>query len=289
MVQEKYGLLEQSYNGVQGHLYAITEEFNCRKFFRLNVISQSGKSQAPWIQLFPNPRRDERSFKVFIDVERQVWVCKDLFSDDDNLGIAPLPVSLSECVTVWLLGYILSSHQTSISDQLHGADIVRTRIDGVTYESSPTSDLGSKFLLWAISARILIDASKGELDDMFPTGASAVREIATAQLPSNAEAFWRWVEMDFDKDFSSMGKSNVEYIKNEFSQIGFPDGYEVDLFQAATDAGEALAVASLDAVMRVRRANQEAEESGRPRSKVLGWIVPLTVGLIIAIGAGLGY
>lgn len=110
-----------------------------------------------------------------------------------------------------------------------------------------------------------------------------------AELSASAEDFWRWVALGFDENFSSAGKSNVDYVKAELSEIGFPDGYQVNLFQAATDAGAALAEASLEEVLRVRSAVQEAEEITRSRNKVLGWVLPLGVGLIIAIGAALGY
>ena len=284
-----YSLLEQTYRGVQEHLYALTDEYNCRKYFRLNVIPQSPMSEIPWIQLFPDPRRNEQSFKVFIDVEREAWVCKNLYTDEDNLIITPLPVSLSEWVTIWLVSLTLSEHQRAINNHLDGADIFSSRIDGLTYQSVPSSDIGAKFQLWSLAARILTDSAKGNLDDLFPSGGSVAREIAMAQLPSNAEDFWGWVEKGFDKDFSSIGKANVDFAKGEFAELGFPEGYEVDVLQLANDLGEAVAEEAIGEALKMTQRRKEEEKKDSMNKKVLGWVVPLTVGLIIAVGAALGY
>lgn len=287
-----HSLLEQSYRGVQEHLYALTAQFDCKKYFRLEVIPKSPRSETPWIEVFPDPRRDglsfnERSFKVCIDVERKVWVWENLFSDGDSLSITPLPVSLSECVTVWLLGCLLEVHRTVISDQLDPFDILNTQNEFV--RSPLDNDLRIRFNLWVVTARILIDAAKGDLDGMFPNTGSVVQEIAATQLPFNAEDFWGWVEKDFDKDFSSIGKTNVDFIKREFAALGFHQGYEVDVFQLATDFGETLAEDTISEVLKMRQTRQEQEKNLQMNKKVLGWVVPLTVGLIIAVGSALGY
>lgn len=198
----------------------------------------------------------------------------------------PEAVSLSEGVTVWLPGRLLGVHQTVISDQLHFFDIFNASNDAVI--SLPNHDLRNRFDLWSNTAGILVEAAKGGVDDMFPNTSSVVREIAMTQLLLNAEDFRGWVERGFDKDFSLIGKTNVEFLKRVFAELGSPEGYEVDVFQLANDFGEALAEEAINEVSEIREGYKGAE-TRRINRKKLGWAVPLTVGLIIAVGAALGY
>jgi len=83
-------------------------------------------------------------------------------------------------------------------------------------------------------------------------------------------------------------------LKAKFRQINFFDDYEFDPFLEARKAGEKAADQALDLVMARKQAQNHHQQSSNDdyqfkNKRLMGWVIPLFVGLIIAVGASLGY
>jgi len=164
-----------------------------------------------------------------------------------------------------------------------------------------------------------------ELSEVSPTAASANRSAARNYLKVHASSFWEWTskseinasevgkerhpdadeslvipnletvieetaQLDFDDEGWDRRMLGFGYLRAKFRGLGFLDGYRFDptqdLVREAQEIGEDLASATIDlALSRKNTSLIPKQESPKGSSGLRGWIIPLIVGTLIAIGA----
>lgn len=271
------------------------------------VDDEDGDSPEYWF--FDSLEAGEPTIRITVDLEREQWFCPET-------GHA-LEFPLYGTLFTWVLGTLSLSF-------LHKVQELELQRVGSYLNQSSTTDLHEQalaYLKWTASVRALHSVSQGELDEEFNEVSSELgdmnRSSARDFLKIHAHNFWGWTRPlsqanglqripTFEQALQDFDESKFEdegwdkkflkfgYLKAKFRQINFFDDYEFDPFLEAKKAGERAAEQTLDLVMARRQAQihhqQRSSDRYEPKNKrLMGWVIPLVVGLIIAVGASLGY
>ena len=265
---------------------------------------------SPEYWIFDSLDAVEPTIRITVDLEREEWFCPETGDS--------LPFPLYEQLFSWALGTL------SIAFLHKVQELELERVGSKSNLRSPATHLHEQalaYLRWTACIRALHAVSQGELDREFNEVSSEVADLnrfsARDFLKIHAHNFWGWTRSssqtkgskkiptfeqaleDFDaSEFDDEGWDKrflkFGYLKAKFRQINFLDDYEFDPFLEAKKAGERAADQALDLVMARKQAQNHPRQGFNDRyefrnKRLMGWVIPLVVGLIIAVGASLGY
>jgi hypothetical protein len=272
------------------------------------VVDDDNNSPEYWF--FDSLEAREPTIRITVDLEREEWFCPETGDS--------LPFPLYETLFSWVLGNL----SFAFLEKVQELELERVKSYANIHSPSTLShEQALAYLRWTACIRALHAVLVGELDEDFKQISSDVadmnRSSARQFLKIHAHNFWQWTRPlshikgskriptfeqaleDFDaSEFDDEGWDErylgCGYLKAKFRQIHFFDDYELDPFLEARKAGERAADQALDLVMARKQAqNQRGQELnggyGFKNSRLMGWVIPLVLGLIIAIGASLGY
>ena len=275
-MKQDISLLFEGIQGIKAWFDEVTSGYGF-SHYRFEAIAPQDPDGMPLLRVFPDPRYPNRFFTITPDLERELWVLSDAESDSDNY-----PLGLYPTIFPWIVDAMASSNEDYITDTLN-ADL------GNPVPTAPSKRLSVQVSLWGFAVRLLVDSARGELDNWYTPHVAENKAEARMRLPYHVATLWEWVNLGLENRLTEQGKANVDFLISEFRKLGFEDNYEVNLFQVAADHGKALAEISVDQIVKARNEREQQVEEERRKGKILGWVVPLVVGSIIAIGAALGY
>lgn len=275
-MRQDISLLFEGIEGIKAWFEGITSTYDF-SHYRFEAIAPQHPDGMPLLKVFPDPRYPSKFFTITPDLERELWVRSDAESDADHY-----PLGLYQTIFPWIVDAIATSNGHYVTRALN-ADL------GNPVPTAPSKQLSVQISLWGFAVRLLVDSVNGHLDEWYAPHSAENKAEARLRLPNHVETLWEWVNLGLENRLSEQGQANVDFLISEFRRLGFEDNYEVNLFQVAADHGEALAEIFVDQIVKGRDQKQQQQEEEQRSRKILGWVVPLVVGFIIAIGAALGY
>ena len=272
------------------------------------VVDDEDGSPEYWF--FDSLEAGEPTIRITVDLEREQWFCPETGDS--------LPFPLYGTLFTWVLGTLSLSFLHKVQE------LELQRVGSYLNLQLPSTHLHEQalaYLKWTACVRALHAVSQGELDEDFNEVSSELGDMnrfsARQFLKIHAHNFWGWTrhsseakgskriptfeqaledfdESEFDDEGWNQGFLKFGYLKAKFRQINFFDDYEFDPFLEAGKAGERAAEQALDLVMARKQAQNHHQQSSNDRyefknKRLMGWVIPLVVGLIIAVGASLGY
>jgi hypothetical protein len=269
-------VLFEGIQGIKAWFDEVTAAYNFGHYGFEAVVPESPEG-LPFLKVFPDPRYPDKFFTITPDLERELWVRSNAESDADHY-----PLGLYGTIIPWILDAIAGSHEYFITSAL-GTDSNKLVVPG------SSKHLSVQTSLWGFAVRLLIDSANGDLDDWFSPQSAENRAEAALRLPYRVAKFWEWENSGLENRLSEQGVANLEFLKSEFRKLGFDDNYEVNWAQVAAHHGEVMAKILIDHAVELRDEKQQNEENKERSRKILGWVVPLAIGSLIAVGAALGY
>ena len=275
-MKQDFSLLYEGIEGMKAWLDGVSATYNF-SHYQFEALAPEGDQALPMLKIFPDPRYPAKYFTITPDLERELWIRSNAESDEDHF-----PLGMYQVIFPWILDAIASSNEYYVTAALNA------ELDNPV-PIEPSKRLSVQVSLWGMAVRMLADSATGELDEWFAPHSAENRAEASMRLPYHVAKLWEWINLGLENRLTEQGLANLEFFKSEFRNLGFEDNYVVNWGQIATNHGEAMADIFVDHVLKTLDEKQQQEEEKERNRKILGWVVPLAVGLVIAVGAALGY
>lgn len=234
----------------------------------------------PYLILYPRDGDPDDPAALYLDLENEKWIFPRAY--DEELDDGELPAERTHEVVPWVLSELADIYASDVTylvenfDETESLGLRPDRVDKV-------------FLQWAGMVGILVRIAKGELEDFFGENAFEVKAGAITHLAIQADAFYDWQRKKLGSFLATSHASNRrETITDSIRNLGFTEDEVLSLVALRLIAEDAGRRDAQSVAQRVQSRQATPTPSG-VNTNAIAWGVALVIGLIIAVGAAMGY
>jgi hypothetical protein len=215
-----FGLGKPAAAEVVSELVRAMEMLRASKSFKLRVSQEGNGKRRASLEVAPHLAFDsDFPLRYRLDTSTEFWVRywsdPQRQAEEDEGPPFVWPAALTFELVPNIVDDVMRFHEVLLKEMLE-----KTKIDA---EFSWAEAHTARFQAWAFCWSDVLEFFQGNAGEEW-------KQVSEAQMPYHADAFWRMNEDGLRANLSGQAMDNFEWIATKLEQLGFPEGYEIDLW-----------------------------------------------------------